>query len=556
MKIKRILELGTSFTLALSSILTISIPVALATSYNCTWTGLGGDNKFSTASNWSNCNGAEPQPGDDDTLIFNKDDVVAGVLDNDLAPGASFSSIIIDGSGVDGFTFTGNSITFVDSGGSITDNSSTAGSFDVFDLPINMSVNHVISVSNANVEVTLGSSTSALSGTGNISKAGAGTLVMSGDNTSWTGSLTAASGSVWATSPNAFGSSLTDAIFNNGSDFVIFSCSDFTFNGNVTLNDSSSITTGDYPNPKLYGAVGCAGGGGTADENYGYAPEDSSSLTLAGDINLGSDITFAGIAGTTNITGDLLGSHSITMLPGYSGKLVINSSNNASNTPNGTYTSGLFSKTISDSSSNTVEIFKNNSISIDGSRGATTVHSGGTLNGTGTVGVLDVETGGNVGPGHSPGCLTTGNLTLNGAYQAQLGGTAACSGYDQLIVTGSVNLTGATLDTTLYNGFVPAGGQSYTIVNNDGVDAVVGTFSGISEGSAFTASGVTYKITYQGGSGNDVVLTVQSVDPSKLPGQPNTGFRLLTSSPLLTLMVSVFSALGLVTISRRFNTNK
>ena len=203
----------------------------------------------------------------------------------------------------------------------------------------------------------------------------------------------------------------------------------------------------------------------------------SSVVTLAGNINLGSDITFAGITGTTNITGDLLGAHMISMLPGYTGKLVINSSNNASSTANGTYRSALFSKTISNSSANTVEIFRNNVITIDGTRGNTIVHPGGILAGTGTVGALAVEGGGIVGPGHSPGCLNSGNLTLNGIYQAQLGGTTACSGYDQLVVTGSVNVAGSTITPTLYNGFVPAAGQSYTIINNDGADAVVGTFT-------------------------------------------------------------------------------
>lgn len=556
MNIKKLFRLGSAFVLMLSSLLTIATPmVSAAPAFTCTWTGSGGNNLFSNALNWSNCGGLAPAPAGEDNLIFIKTSPTPLSLVNDIV-GATFSSIIIDGSGTGDLSISGQAFTFADSGGSITDNSTASGANDRIDVNINMAVNHLMSVSSANTRLTLGSTGSVITGAGNIAKAGAGSLFMSGNNINWTGSLTANAGSVRATTPNAFGVSPTDAIFNNGSDFVVQNCVDLTFNGNVTLSGDSSIITGDYPNPKLASAVGCAGTGGNANENYGYDDQDSSTVTLAGNINLGSNITFASLTGTTNITGNLLGSFAITMLPGYSGKLIINSSNNASNTPNGTYTSALFSKTISDSSANTVEIFRNNKITIDGTRGDTTVHPGGFLDGTGTVGQLNIETGGIIGPGHSPGCINSGNLTLNGTYQAQIGGTTACTGYDQLVVTGTVNVANATLSPTLFGGFVPVGGQSYTIINNDGSDAVTGTFAGIAEGGTITANGVTYNVTYRGGSGNDIVLTVASVNASQLPGNPNTGFQILTSNPLITLAVSVLAAAFLLYASRRYKSAK
>jgi hypothetical protein len=55
-----------------------------------------------------------------------------------------------------------------------------------------------------------------------------------------------------------------------------------------------------------------------------------------------------------------------------------------------------------------------------------------------------------------------------------------------------------------------------TIINNDGVDAVTGTFTNLPEGATITASsGAKFKISYHGGTGNDVVLTQIS-----LPAQP------------------------------------
>lgn len=52
---------------------------------------------------------------------------------------------------------------------------------------------------------------------------------------------------------------------------------------------------------------------------------------------------------------------------------------------------------------------------------------------------------------------TTGILDL------ELGGTTPGTGYDQLVVTGATTL-GGTLEVSLYNGFTPELGQSFTIL--------------------------------------------------------------------------------------------
>ena len=64
-----------------------------------------------------------------------------------------------------------------------------------------------------------------------------------------------------------------------------------------------------------------------------------------------------------------------------------------------------------------------------------------------------------------------------------MNGTAA-NLYDQVNVNGAVNLTGATLNVTTGAGFTPAVGNTFTIINNDGADAVTGTFTGLAEGGA------------------------------------------------------------------------
>ncbi len=178
---------------------------------------------------------------------------------------------------------------------------------------------------------------------------------------------------------------------------------------------------------------------------------------------------------------------------------------------------------------------------LDGSLCDVTVQSGGTLQGTGSIApncTLIVEPGGVVAPGHSPGCLASGNLVLSGTLQAEIAGTAPCTGYDQLQVTGTVNLTNATLTPSLLNGFVPKAGDSFTLIQNDATDSITNTFQNLPEGSTLTVGTSVFKISYVGGDGNDVTLTAQTI-----PGVPETGWG---SGP--DIATTIFAGGGLVTI--------
>jgi autotransporter-associated beta strand protein len=145
---------------------------------------------------------------------------------------------------------------------------------------------------------------------------------------------------------------------------------------------------------------------------------------------------------------------------------------------------------------------------------ATIVHGGGTLAGTGTAGAVTVESGGMLSPGASPGILHTGDLTLaaGAIFAVEIAGIRAGTGYDQLDVHGAVALGGATLDAVLLAGFDPAA-ASFTLIDNDGNDAVAGTFAGLGEGDTLSIAGHQFTISYQGGDGNDVALTAAPVQP-------------------------------------------
>ncbi len=121
------------------------------------------------------------------------------------------------------------------------------------------------------------------------------------------------------------------------------------------------------------------------------------------------------------------------------------------------------------------------------------VLSGSTLKGTGSAGDVEVDSGGTVAIGNSPGCMTFGSLLLNSGstYTQEISGTTACTQYDQATVTGAAVLGNATLATTLSTN--PADGTVFTILT---AASVSGTFNGLPDGATVNVNGVTLRINY------------------------------------------------------------
>jgi mucin-19 len=125
-------------------------------------------------------------------------------------------------------------------------------------------------------------------------------------------------------------------------------------------------------------------------------------------------------------------------------------------------------------------------------------------------------------PGNTPAAVkptftgtdaTASTVSFASDLSIAINGTTAGDGtgstYTRLTVAGSVDLAG--VDLVFSGAYVPVLGNTFTIVDNDGADAIVNTFTGLVEGariSNFLASGLDATITYLGGDGNDVVLTV------------------------------------------------
>jgi hypothetical protein len=147
------------------------------------------------------------------------------------------------------------------------------------------------------------------------------------------------------------------------------------------------------------------------------------------------------------------------------------------------------------------------------------VSAPGTL--AGQINAFAIYGSGTVWPGAG---LQSGASTITASdfagglnYKFNIDGSSAGL-YDQLIVTTGIDLSG-TLD--LNRTYSPSLDTQFTIIDNQSWirTEVGGTFAGLPEGATFWSGDDEFQITYQGGDGNDVVLTVVSTpEPSAIFG--------------------------------------
>lgn len=552
MKIKRFLRLGSALILSISSLLTLSVPLAHATGGNTLlWCGANNAD-FSVSTNWSpdnNCSDASSNssdyPGSDgnaDTLVFNDSNLPANtiVIANDDISSLTVATIeFTGGNGTQvGYNIGGSNTITVTS--SITDNStledSPAVGVDIFNNTINVGS----SSSTVTFNISTGSSTEFVNviGSNNITVEGGGesqfsTTGSSSSLASYTGTISSSDGSMIQIQNDlsgTFSSSGTIAVSGSSIlDMLGGSC-----RGSCTY-------TYDFPI-----SLGGTGTGKDAALNLDGYQDTNITNVFSGTVTLTSDASVSETTGIGDTTLDITG-------PINFGGYYLNSTAGSNvvtvNVPNGT----------NDSSENP-NIGEDVIYTDDGTVGNTTVESGGILKGSGATAATTIQSGGTLAPGDAPTCLTvSGNFTESGTYspEIQSPGDTACTDYDQTIVTGSgntINLTDGTLNVNLLNSFSPSVGQSFEIINNQTGDPITGTFSGLAEGAVFEVGSTKFQITYKGGtSGNDVVLTVvsPSTPVTAAPKAPDTGLALTSASVALPLLGSIIAATGLYIISRK-----
>ena len=278
-----------------------------------------------------------------------------------------------------------------------------------------------------------------------------GTLVLSGAN-SYDGATTISAGTLVAAHNTALGTTGAGTTVANGAALA--------FQGDVTVAEAITSLTG----------TGVSGTGSL--RNVSGTNTLSGAVTLTGATGIGADagtlIISSGItdgASTYNVS--KVGAGAVTLT--------------GANIFDGTTTVSAGTLLVTGALANST---------------AVTVASGATLGGTGSIaGAVTIQSGGVLAPGvagtnNGAGTLTLANgLTIasGGTLSVDIAGSAAGTGYDQVSVTGTVTVTGATVTVT--HSYVPGTGDTYRLISNDGTDAITGTFASLAEGGTLTAGG-------------------------------------------------------------------
>jgi len=382
---------------------------------------------------------------------------------------------------------------------------------------------------------------SVLAGAGAFAKAGSGTLTLAGANT-YTGQTTVSKGELVTGGADVIadtsavsvssGAKLTlggddtiGSLFSAGS--IVLGSHTLTTGANNTSTGFSGIVSGTGGLTKtgtatftITGANSYTGqttvASGTLATSGAGRIADASAVSVASGatLKIGGAETIGSLAGAGNTT---LGSNTLTTggantSTTYSG--VLSGTGHIVKSGSGTWT---LSGTSTYSGTTTVNA---GSLTVNGALSNTssvTVKSGATLAGSGSIGTastsgaVTVQSGATLAPGDGVGSLALKNgLTVAGTLAMELNSSTAGSGYDQIAVTGSVDLTSSSL--TLSLGYTPASSDTFTLIDNDGSDAITGTLSvggtNIVEGGTFSQGGTLFRVSYVGGSGNDLTLSL------------------------------------------------
>jgi|GEM_PF-3560704 len=148
----------------------------------------------------------------------------------------------------------------------------------------------------------------------------------------------------------------------------------------------------------------------------------------------------------------------------------------------------------------------------------------------GNGGVLHLATSNSLSPnsaillGGSGGAVLD-MATFSGAAASFSGGTGSVlkiAAGQSLTINGGVTLGNTTFNVTVPGS--PALGTVFTILNKVAAGGVSGTFAGLPEGASVVAGSVLMRISYVGGTGNDITLTVVGMAPvTVVKGGSGTG---------------------------------
>ncbi len=322
---------------------------------------------------------------------------------------------------------------------------------------------------------------------------------------------------------------------------IVFSGSSTAASATITVNGSdnaldNALNTVDFTGDATAGAATLIANGGSRQGgaiSFGNLGPASSTARV---ILNGNGVLNTGYNGPGEVTiGSLQGAKQSRVLLSRPDPLIIGS-NNLSTT---------FAGIIEDEFDFTPGLLKKigkGSLTFTGPNrysGGTTVSQGslivGTRNGSGTgTGPVQLDGGTIGGAGTIAGALTVGDgggssATLQPAVGSKKQVTLTVqstlilnsdSAYSYTVNTGNgqadgVVASGVTINPRARFALRSKGNQSltpgtaFTVINNTAATPIAGNFNGLTEGSTILVGGNIYQVSYSGGDGNDVTLTVQ-----------------------------------------------
>ncbi|CAN7689000.1 autotransporter outer membrane beta-barrel domain-containing protein [Mesorhizobium sp. LjRoot246] len=348
-------------------------------------------------------------------------------------------------------------------------------------------------ISDAIVDQTGVGGTGTDSGSWSLVKNGAGTTILTGAN-AYTGGTTVNAGILLGNT-----SSLKGNIANNAS--VIFSqAGDGTYAGNMS-GSGALFKRGD-------GEVALMG---TNTYTAGTRVEGGT-LLVASDDKLGAagtHIDFAG--GGLHASGTFSSARPVRLFIG-GGVFLVDEGKalTLSGVISGTGTlvkSGTGTLVLIGNSTNTDTTVHAGTLSVNGSiEGLTTVNTGGTLGGIGSLNTVIINGGGTLSPGNSIGTINIAENLVFGAGSAYAVEVSNAGAADRADVFGTADLSGGTVDVKFLAGSSVA--RSYTILNAGA--GLLGTeFAGL---DAPTLPGFVTRLAYDA---NNVylVMATDRTDP-------------------------------------------
>ncbi len=334
-------------------------------------------------------------------------------------------------------------------------------------------------------QATSGNYAGAISGTGTLTKDGAGTVTLSGVN-SYGGGTTVNAGTLRAGAAGAFMTGTSYTLNDGTLDLNGFNLSASSFQGSGgTVNlGSATLTLTQAGNSSYAGAI--TGTGALVKTGAG-------TITLSGVNSYGG--------GTTVNAGVLAGTTSSLQ-----GAIVNNAAVHFDQAGSGSYAGAMSGTgTLTKAGSGTVALTGVNTytgatsinagtLAVNGSiTSPVTVNNGGTLGGSGTInGAVTMASGGILAPGNSIGTLTVNgqmSFAAGSVYRVEVDPAGNADRINVTGAPGTASLGGATVDVQASAGSYQANTR-YTILSATG--GVTGIFGAVTSNLAFLTPSLAY----------------------------------------------------------------